>query len=81
MMDKKAIGRMLKYMRQSAGMTQEDMAKELKIAPTTLSGYETEYSKANFETVQVIAQICEFDIIMIDRNSQEEFKIEKENKK
>jgi len=80
MTDKKAIGRMLKYMRQSAGISQADLARELEVAPTTLSGYETEYSKVNFETVQIIARICEFDIIMIDRNSEEQFKIETENK-
>ena len=76
MIDKSAIGRMLKYMRKSAGISQEDLAKVLNVAPTTLSGYETEYSKVNFETVQVIANICEFDIIMVDKNSDEKFKIE-----
>lgn len=65
------IGKYIKYMRESAGLSQTALAQKLNLAQTTLSGYETGYSNPNFNIVQQIAVICDFDLIIKDKNSGE----------
>jgi len=67
------IGKMIKYMRESSNMTQSDLASELEIGQTTLSGYERGFSKPNYEMVERVADICDFEIVFIDKNSSEIF--------
>ncbi len=68
------IGDLIKYMRTTAGLNQVELSSLLGIAQNTLSGYETEYSMPNFDMVEKIAQICEYDIVFVDRNSSESIK-------
>lgn len=70
------IGRIIMEMRKSAGFNQKELSNILGIAQTTLSGYETNNSMPNFDTVFKIAKICDFDIAFIDKNSGEIKKVE-----
>jgi len=65
------IGKIIKYMRCASGYNQAQLSKSAGIAQTTLSGYETGYSNPNYEVVERIAKICDFDIVFTDKNSGE----------
>jgi len=65
------LGKRIKQMRTAAGFNQAALAKKLGIAQNTLSGYETDSSMPNYDTVEKIAALCEFDIIFLDKNSAE----------
>lgn len=69
------IGKMLRYMRVSKGINQTELSKELNIAQTTLSGYETHYSNPDFDMIERIAEICDFEIIFRKKKTHEEFKV------
>ena len=49
------IGKILKYIRKKNKLTQKQLASNLNIAQTTLSGYETKYSNPTFEVIEKIA--------------------------
>ena len=71
----KSLTQLIRYMREASGFSQKDLANKLGIAQTTLSGYETGYSEPNFTMVQKIAVICDFDIIFLDKSSNEMLKL------
>ena len=75
------IGKMLKYMRKAKGLKQTELAKKLNIAQTTLSGYETHYSNADFATIEKIAELCEFEIIFRNKNTDEELSVDEIERK
>lgn len=56
------IGLILKTMRKEAGLKQENVAEEIKVARNTLSQYETETIQPTFETIQKIAKSCGYSI-------------------
>lgn len=70
------VGKIITEMRKASGFSQTEISQKLGIAQATLSGYETNSSKPNFDTVYKIACICEFDIVFMDRNSGEIKKVE-----
>ena len=59
-------------MRIKGGYKQKELAKELNIGQTTLSGYETEYSNPRFDMIEKIANQCHFDVVFIDRETKEQ---------
>lgn len=65
------LGKTLKQMRVAAGLSQMELALTLGIAQSTLSGYETDSSMPNYDMVEKIAALCEFNIAFIDKNSEE----------
>jgi len=68
------IGKTIKYMRNKKGIKQGELAKILNVERTTLSGYETERRKVDFETVQKIAKVCNYQLFFEGNN--EKFKCE-----
>lgn len=66
------IGLILKYMRNEKNMTQKELSKKVNIAQTTLSGYETKYSNPTFETIEKIANECDYEIIFKNNKTLEE---------
>jgi len=70
-----SLSQLIKYMRENSGRSQMTLAKELGIAQTTLSGYETDYSEPNFKIVQEIAKICEFEITFTDTEDDRIFRV------
>jgi len=65
------IGKRIKQMRTAAGYSQVELARSLNIAQNTLSGYETGFSMPNFDMVEQIAALCEFELIFLDKNNME----------
>ena len=56
-------------MRREKELSQEDMAMILNINQTTLSGYERGYREPNYETIEKIAKICNYEIQFINKNT------------
>lgn len=71
----KDITQLIKYMREASGYSQTELAKMLGIAQTTLSGYETGYSEPNFTLVEKIARLCDFEMLVLDKSSDEMIRI------
>lgn len=67
-----SIGQILKNMRTiNTNLTQKQLGKELSLSDTTISSYERENSQPDFQTVINIANICDFDICLFDRKTQQ----------
>lgn len=66
------IGKLLKVLRSNKGYNQTELANLLNIAQTTLSGYETNYSNPNFETIENIAELCDYEIVFRKKDTKEE---------
>lgn len=67
------IGKMLKKLRSDKGYNQTELAELLNIAQTTLSGYETNYSNPNFDTIESIASLCGYEIVFRKKETKEEY--------
>ena len=65
------IGKILKYMRITNRLSQDDLAKMLSVDQTTLSGWERGYREPTFEAIEKIATICNFKIDFINLNKKE----------
>lgn len=65
------ISKLIKFMRLSSGYSQEQLAKRVHLASSTISGYEIGNSMPNFDTVENIANACDFEIAFFDKNSGE----------
>ena len=66
---------MLKIMRKEKGLTQNQLAKILNVAQTTISGYETKYSNPTYEIIENIANNCDFEIIFRNKINKKEYKV------
>jgi len=75
------IGKILKYIRKENNLTQKQLAQNLNIAQTTLSGYETNYSNPTFEEIEKIANNCNYEIIFSNKNTKEELTTNNINRK
>ena len=64
----------LKYMRIKNNIKQEELAKKLNVKSNTISQYETSNRQPTFETIEKIADICDYDIYFIDRKTNKKFK-------
>ena len=64
------IGKILKYIRKENKLTQKQLAKNIDIAQTTLSGYETKYSNPTFEIIEKIANYCNYEIIFRNKETK-----------
>ena len=71
------IGLILKTMRKDAGLKQENIAKEIKVARNTLSQYETETIQPTFETIEKIAKSCCYSILFLNNKTNETLDFEK----
>jgi len=75
------IGKILKYIRKEKCLTQKELAKNINIAQTTLSGYETKYSNPTFEVIEKIANNCDYEIIFRNKQTKEEITTKNINRK
>lgn len=55
----------LKAVRANAGLTQEELAKRLKITPQTLSSWENYETNIPAKKLQELCKICKADISQI----------------
>lgn len=70
------IGKAIKYLRTNKNYKQDELAKKLGIARTTLSGYELETRQTTFDTMEKIADLCGYDVYFINRQDNTKFKLE-----
>lgn len=68
------IGKVLKYMRKQKNLKQGDLIKILNIGQSTLSDYENEKISIDFNMIEKLASICDYEIIFRNRITKEEFK-------
>ncbi|GEM_PF-1716159 len=59
----------LKHMRNEAGFTQQELAKLLNMPHQTYSNYERGHNKITMEKFLNIAKICEFEVTMTIKDS------------
>lgn len=64
------IGEILKFLRKSKKLKQSEVAKEINLAISTISGYETGYSEPTFDTIEKLANIYGYDIIFRNRTTK-----------
>lgn len=69
------IGKALKYMRKQKKLNQNDLIKLLNIGQSTLSDYENEKISIDFNTIEKIASICDYEIYFKNRVTSEKFQI------
>ncbi len=66
------IGKIIKTMRRESGLTQKKLSELTFIGRSTLSDYEREKTDINFENIEKIAEICNYEIIF--RNKKDNTK-------
>lgn len=69
------IGKALKYLRKEKNLKQSELCDILNIGQSTLSDYENEKISINFEMIEKIASICDYDIYFENRINNKKFKI------
>ncbi len=72
-----SIGNMLKNMRNiNTKLSQKEIAEMLTVADTTISSYERENSQPDFQTIVNYAEICNFEIKIYNKKTNEEISLE-----
>lgn len=76
-----SIGNILKNMRNTnTNYTQKEMGEKMSIADNTISSYERENSQPDFQTIVNYADICDFEIKMYNKKTNEEITLEELSK-
>lgn len=68
------IGKIIKYMRVQNNISQEKLSLMTHLGRTTISDYEREKTDINFENIEKIAKICDYEIIFRNKKTKEELK-------
>lgn len=80
-MEKIRIGNILKNMRNiNTKLSQKEIGDKLSVADTTISSYERENSQPDFETVVNYAKICDFEIKIYNKKTNQEMSLEEMSK-
>lgn len=64
------IGKIIKTMRREKGYTQEELAELTFLGRSTLSDYERMKTDINFETIEKIANVCDYEIVFINKKDK-----------
>ena len=75
------IGRIIKYARKSANLTQEELAKLANINRTTLGNYETEFRQPTYDMIESLLNKCDFKIYKKKKKNGESFESKDINRK
>lgn len=65
------IGKILTYIRKNSKLSQEELGKITNFAPSTISGWETNYRQPIFENIEKIVNACGYEIEFINRITKE----------
>ncbi len=68
------IGKALKYMRKTKKLKQDVLAKDVGISQQNLSRYENEQRIISFDTIEQIANKCDYEIYFINKKTKDKFK-------
>lgn len=69
------IGKAIKYMREQNNFSQEKIAKITNIGRSTISDYEREKTDINFDNLEKIANLCNYEILFYNRKTKDKFKV------
>lgn len=69
------IGKAIKYIRIKKGFKQEQIAKIIDVKSNTISQYENETRQMTFETIEKIANNCDYKIYFINEKTNDKFQI------
>ena len=75
------IGKALKYMRKINNFSQEQISNITNIGRSTISDYERGKTDINFENLEKIANICNFEIFFYNKKTKEKFRIKELSRK
>lgn len=67
------IGKVIKYARKSADLTQDELNKLANINRTTLGNYETEFRQPTFEMIETLLNKCNIKIYFENTKNGEKF--------
>lgn len=74
---KVSIGNILKNMRNiNTKLTQKEMGVKLGLADNTVSSYERENSQPDFQTIVDYAEVCNFQIKIHNKKTNQEISLE-----
>lgn len=65
------LGKIIKYMRNQKKIKQIELIKILNIGQSTLSDYENNKISIDFEMLEKIATICDYEIFFKNKNNGE----------
>ena len=68
------IGKILKYMRNTKGLSQYQLAQILNLSQQNLSRYEKNQRIISFELIEQIANNCDYEVIFRNKKTKEEIK-------
>ncbi len=68
------IGKALKYMRKNKKLKQDVLTKQIGISQQNLSRYENEQRIISFDTIEQIANKCDYEIYFINKKTKDKFK-------
>lgn len=68
------IGKALRFMRKEKNLKQTDLVKMINIGQSTLSDYENEKISIEFDLLEKIANICDYEIYFENRINKKRFK-------
>ncbi len=72
-----SIGNILKNMRNiNTKLSQKEIGEKLTVSDTTISSYERENSQPDFQTIVNYAEICNFEIKIYNKKTNEEISLE-----
>lgn len=69
------IRKALKYMRKNKQLKQDILAKEIGISQQNLSRYENEQRIISFDTIEQIANKCDYEIFFINKKTKDKFQV------
>lgn len=67
------IGKVIKYARKEANLTQDELGKLANINRTTLGNYETEFRQPTFEMIETLLNKCNIKIYFKNMKTGEQF--------
>lgn len=72
-----SIGNILKNMRNiNTKLSQKEIGEMLTVADTTVSSYERENRQPDFQTIVNYAEICDFEIKIYNKKTNEEMSLD-----
>lgn len=70
------VSNILRNMRTiNTNLTQKELSKKMNLAPNTISSYETGVSQPDFEGIIKYAEICDFEIKIYNKKTNEEMSL------
>ena len=69
-------GKIIRFMRFSRNLKQSELSKKIGIADSTLAHYESEYRAVTLQTVNEIAEACDFEILFKDKQTGKLYRFE-----